>query len=157
MDRRTSIIVTGSVTALVVVVVVVTIVLLTHHAGSGDPAMDETGAAVLRQTIITDSAPACTHTSCPHGAWWCHGCSGDDQCIDGVCTRPCSQCVPDAFVELGDPNCLDFWERHDKEMVHHTAVRNVADTARCERMHVQYDLLGPQQSRCKITTSNRCE
>jgi hypothetical protein len=24
-------------------------------------------------------------------------------------------------------------------------------------MHVQYDLLGPQQNRCEITTSSRCE
>ena len=94
-------------------------------------------------------------------------CSNDTQCrdgsncVNGTCTvHECNKCVPYGTTELGNPDCLDYWDKvpNEKRLLDKMGHRFSAPTSShmCENFNPHFELETPAGS-CSVSFSNRCQ
>lgn len=110
------------------------------------------GGKILSYSLTSGSMGLCqTDAQCNTGS----------TCEDGSCTvYSCARCVPESTVELGNPECLDYWDApsNEERMLSRTGTHFAApiDSHSCENFHPHFELETPAGA-CSVSFSNRCE
>lgn len=88
-------------------------------------------------------------------------CRDGSKCANGSCTvHECNKCVPYGTTELGNPDCLDFWDKpaNEQRMLDKMGDRFAAPISShsCENFNPYFELETPAGS-CSVSFSNRCQ
>jgi hypothetical protein len=152
--------------AVVLVLVVVSVYFIMNSSSGGTTTTTTTAIPGSSTPVKTDPGfGRITSVSVNPGSnGYCSNdwqCRDGSKCVNGTCTiHECNKCVPYGTTELGNPDCLDYWDEvpNEKRMLDKMGDRFAAPISshRCENFHPHFELETPAGS-CSVTFSNRCQ
>ena len=106
---------------------------------SGAPSDDPAAGTILSYSLNPGSLGFCTND---------YQCNEGSTCKDGTCSiHQCSKCVPYSTTELGNPDCLDYWDKpsNEQRLLDKTDHRFSAPISShmCENAHPYFELKTP--------------
>lgn len=152
--KNQTILISVGVAVLVMLVVAVYFIITAPHAGETTTIPESSGGSgrILAYTINPGSNGKCSVDA---------QCRDGSTCVNGSCTvHDCNECVPYGTTELGNPDCLDFWDKpaNEQRMLDKMGDRFAAPISShmCENFNPYFELETPSGS-CSVSFFNRCQ